>query len=252
MAGRTLLAVLAHPDDELMAAGTLLAQRAQGDRVVLLYLTRGEATGAFGRVAPDEVLRRRKEQAAGSAELLGAEHIFLRMPDCGVIATPGAGKAVARVLADVRPDGLITWGDAWVKGFRHPDHLATGKIARDAVTYARIARLVEPREPHRAFCPVFTIRGVHSTLPRVTVDVAPWEDQIFELADFHRNILGFGERSWLTSRLRRAGQAGDVDLGEAFDAWETTPGTVGALLPAVEAIDAAHPTRGDLPETDGS
>ena len=45
---RTLLAVLAHPDDELLIAGSLLAQRARQDRVVILYLTRGEATGAFG------------------------------------------------------------------------------------------------------------------------------------------------------------------------------------------------------------
>ena len=38
----TLLAVLAHPDDEVLCAGTLLAQRAAGSRVVVLWLTRGK------------------------------------------------------------------------------------------------------------------------------------------------------------------------------------------------------------------
>lgn len=247
MSGRTLLAVFAHPDDELGVAGTLLAQRDRGDRIVLLYLTRGEATSAFGDVPEAEVVRRREEQAQGAADLLGAELRFLDMPDCGVVASPEAGKAVAKVFAEVRPDGIITWGDEWVKGLRHPDHLATGKAARDAVTYARMGRVVAPREPHRGFCPVFTVRGVHSTLPRLTVDVEPWVDRILELADYHRRIIGFGERGWLKERLRRAGEAGGVTFGEAFDAWETVPGTVSALLPAEELGTLAHPTRRDDP-----
>lgn len=243
MSARTLLGVFAHPDDELGVAGTLLAQKARGDRLVLLYLTRGEATSAFGELPEAEIIHRREEQAAGAAELLGAEHRFLDLPDCGVAATPEAAWAVARVMAEVRPDGLVTWGEAWVKGMRHPDHLATGKIARDAVTYARMAKLVHPAPPHRAFCPIFTVRGVHSTLPRVTVDVSPHVDDILALAEFHRTRIGFGDADWLEERLRRAGAAGGVPWGEAFDAWETEPGTVASLLPARELGPHAHPTR---------
>jgi len=241
----TLLAVFAHPDDELSAAGTLLAQRARGDRVVILYLTHGEATSAFGDLALTEVSRRREEQAARAAKLLGVEHRFLDFPDCDLEATPAAGKEVARVLAEIRPDGMITWGETWVKGIRHPDHQAAGKIARDAVTYARLARLVAPHPPHRAFCPVFTLRGVHSTLPLVTVDVEPHLERVFELAEYHRSLIGFGDRSWLEGRLRRAGGAAGVRWGEAFDAWETPPGTVARLLPAEELGAQAHPSRRD-------
>jgi len=243
VAGLTLLAVFAHPDDELGAAGTLLAQKARGDRVVLLYLTRGEATGAFGDLPEEEVARHRVEQAAGAAELLGVEHRILDYPDCGLSPSPEAGRALARVLAELRPDGVITWGDAWVKGMRHPDHQATGRIARDAVTYARLAGLTAPRPPHRALCPVFTLRGVHSTLPRVTVDVSSWVGRIFELADYHRAIIGFGDRAWLEERLRSAGEAGGVEWGESFDAWESPPGTVAHLLPTRELGAHPHPTR---------
>lgn len=242
-AARTLLAVFAHPDDELGAAGSLLAQRARGDRVVLLYLTRGETTGAFGTLPRAQVVRRREEQAARAAELLGAEHRFLDMPDCALEPSPEAGRAVARVMADVRPDGIVTWGEAWVKGMRHPDHQACGKIARDAVTYARMPMLVDPVPPHRAFCPVFTLRGVHSTLPCVTVDVEPHLDRLFELAAYHHELIGFGERSWLEARLRAAGEAAGLGWGEAFEAWETEPGAVASLLPATELGAHAHPTR---------
>lgn len=239
----TLVAVFAHPDDELSVAGTLLAHRARGDRVVVLYLTRGEATGAFGDLPEAEVVHRREAQAAGAARLLDVEHRFLDLPDCGVVATPDVGKAVARVLAEIRPDAVVTWGDAWVKGLRHPDHQATGKVARDAITYARMARLTEPLAPHRAFCPVFTVRGIHSALPRVTVDVASWVRRIFALADFHREFIGFGDPAWLEERLRAAGRAGGVGWGEAFEAWETRPGTVEHLFPAREVLGHAHPTR---------
>lgn len=240
---RTLLAVLAHPDDELTVAGSLLAQRARGDRVVVLYLTRGEATEAFGPLASDQVARRRAELAARAGDILDVEHRFLDLPDGGVRADPETARAVARVVAELQPDGLITWGRAWVKGMRHPDHLATGKAAVDAVTVARIRKLVAPREPWRGFCPVFTIRGVHSTLPRVVVDVEPHLEPIFELASFYRQEIGFGERSWLEARLRSAGEPHGLAWAEALDAWESEPGVVEALLPAREATEHGHPSR---------
>lgn len=240
---RTLLAVLAHPDDELTVAGTLLAQRARGDRVVVLYLTRGESTEAFGPLKADEVARRREALAARAAGILDVEHRFLDFPDGGVTAAPETARAIARVVAELRPHGLVTWGRAWVKGMRHPDHGATGRAAVDAVTVARIRRLVAPRGPWRGFCPVFTIRGVHSTLPRVVVDVEPWVDRILELAAFYRSEIGFGDRRWLEARLRKAGSTEGLTWGEALDAWETRPGPVDALLPARPADEHGHPSR---------
>ncbi len=240
---RTLLAVLAHPDDELTVAGTLLAQRARGDRVVVLYLTRGEATDAFGPLPPAEVAERREALAREAAAILDVEHRFLDLPDGGVVADPETSGAIARVVADLRPDGLLTWGRAWRKGMRHPDHLATGQAAVDAVTRARIRRLVAPAEPHRAPCPVFTIRGAHSTLPEVVVDVGPHVATIFELASFYHDRIGFGDRTWLEARLRAAASPHGLEWAEALEAWETEPGVVEALLPARETASPGHPSR---------
>lgn len=245
MAPKTLLAILAHPDDEVGAAGSILAQRARGDRVVLLFLTRGEATAAFGDLPDDEVAERRMELAREAAGILDVEHRFLDMPDGGVVATPESARRVAHVIADLRPDGILTWGDAWVKGMRHPDHQATGKIARDAVTHARVAKLVAPEEPYRGFCPVFTLRGAHSRLPEVVVDVEAQLEGIFRLAAFYREHIGFGERSWLEGRLRQAGQRHGLSHAETFDAWESKAGPTRTLLPAEASEAPSHPNRED-------
>ena len=243
MADRTLMVALAHPDDEVGAAGTILAQRRLGDRVVVVWLTRGEMTQAFGAVPPEEVARRRQELGGEAGRILDVETRFLDFPDTRVHATPEAGARVARVLAEVRPDGILTWGAGWVRGTRHPDHQATGKICRDAVTLARIARVVGPLEPHRSFCPVFTFRDLHSPLPAVAVDVEAHLDTIYELAELYRREIGFGDREWLDGRLRGAGGRWGVTFAEEFDAWETGPGLVEALLPPVQGDALHHPDR---------
>ena len=241
--GSTLLAVLAHPDDEVLLAGTLLAQRARGDRVVVLWLTRGEMTQAFGSVDPDEVGRRRTALGLESAELLDLEPRFLDLADTAVTSDPGSARKVARVLAEVRPDAVLTWGDAWVRGMRHPDHQATGELARSAVTLARIARLVKPAEPHREPCPVFAIRGAHSSLPPLAVDVSPHHEAIHRVATLYREALGFGDPEWLDARLGAAGARWGVRWAEEFDAWESEGGLVPSVLPAGRSVQPAHPER---------
>ena len=244
MAGQTLLVGLAHPDDEVGVAGTILAQVARGDRVVLVWLTRGEMTEAFGGRSADEVARIREAHGQEAAEILGCEVRFLDMPDAGVVASPEAARRVARLICDVRPDGLLTWGDAWSRGMRHPDHQASGQIFRDAVTLARIAKVAAPEAPHRAPVPIFTLRGPHSTLPAVVVDVEPHLEQIHALGRFYMREIGFGDAGWIERRLTAAASPYGLRYAEVHDAWETVPGVVGALLPTTLAEDEpVHPDR---------
>lgn len=226
----TILVALSHPDDEVGCAGTIKAHTAAGDRVVLLWLTRGEMTEAYPELEPAAIAERRAGHGREAAGILGAEPRFLEYSDTQVQATPDAARTVARVIADVRPDAVVTWGDAWGRGMRHPDHQATGKIVRDAVTLARIGRVVDPAAPHREDVPVFTLRGRHSTLPTLAVDVTDHVATIRELGAFYRERGGWPERGFLDDRLRRAGARHDVDAAELFDAWETPPGLARSLL----------------------
>lgn len=244
MAEQTLLVGLAHPDDEVGAAGAILAQRARGDRVVVVWLTRGEMTEAFGDRPPAEVAAIREAHGAAAGEILGCETRFLDFPDTRVEATADAAHRVARLITEIRPDAVLTWGEAWGRGMRHPDHQATGKIFRDAVTIARIAKAVAPDAPHRAPAPVFTYRGAHSTLPAVVVDVEPYVPAIQALARFYYERIGFGDADWIERRLRAAGRPHGLRYAEVYDAWETRPGRVASLLPAEPAEDEpSHPDR---------
>jgi N-acetylglucosamine malate deacetylase 1 len=243
MRRNTLLVGLAHPDDELGVAGTILAQRARGDRVVLVWLSRGEMTEAMGPLPIAEVARRREEQGRRAGEILDVETIFLDHADTRIEATRAAAEQVARLIAEIRPDGLITWGSAWVRGMRHPDHEACGRIFRDAVTLVRIAKAVQPQQPHREPIPVFTVRDLHSTLPELAVDVSPHVERVLELGSHYLQGVGFGDPDFFTRRLRRAGEAHGVEYAELLDAWESPGGVVRSLLPAGSLDGAAHPER---------
>lgn len=227
---KTLLVALSHPDDEVGCAGTIAAHSAAGDRVVLLWLTRGEMTEIYGDLPPEEVAERRMGQGREAAAILGAEAVFLEFPDTRVQATPEAAWTVARTVAEIRPDAVITWGEAWARGMRHPDHQATGKIVRDAITLARLRRVVGPAAPYRDPAPLFTLRGEFSTLPESVVDVSGHVGTVLELAAFYRERVGWPREEWLRDRLRRAGAPHGVDAAERFEAWETPPGLVDRLV----------------------
>lgn len=221
---KTILVALTHPDDEVGCAGTIAAHRSVGDRVVLLWLTRGEMTEIYGSLSTARVAEKRMEQGRLAAEILDSEHRFMSFPDTRVEATSTAAREVARIVAEIRPDAVITWGDSWARGMRHPDHRATGQIVRDAITLARLGRVVGPLSPHRDPAPVFTLRGEHSTLPERIVDVTAHLEKVLELAAFHRSRVGWPEEAWLLDRLRRAGQPHGLRAAERFDAWESPAG----------------------------
>lgn len=239
----TLLVGLAHPDDEVAAAGTILAQRARGDRVVIVWLTRGEQTEAFGPLPTAEVARRREAQGHAAGELLGAETVFLDLPDTAVIHDRETVVLLAQLICDIRPDGLLTWGEAWVRGMRHPDHQVCGRLFRDAIQFARIAKAVAPWQPHRRPVPVFTLRDVHSTLPAVAVDVTPFREQLDRVARHYHQAIGFGDPAWIDARLRQVGEVWGFRYAEEFDAWESRPGPVTSLLPAGPLPGVLHPSR---------
>jgi LmbE family N-acetylglucosaminyl deacetylase len=210
--------------------GAIAAQVAKGDSVVLLWLTRGSMTEALGPLPGEEVARRREAQGFEVAAMLGAEARFLDFEDTWVEATAENAHRVARVMAEMQPDALLTWGNAWRRGMRHPDHQATGKILRDAVMLARVARAVAPLSPHREPCPVFTLRDEPSVLPAAAVDVTPHQEVIDAVAEYYRARVGWPPVGWIGERLTAAGARWAVAAAEEFDAWETPGGLFASLI----------------------
>src|SRR3954447_10571470 len=88
----TLVTFHAHPDDESIATGGVMAKAAdEGHRVVLVVATRGE----HGEVAEgflddgEQLWQRRVKETEDSARILGASRVeFLGYVDSGMIGTP--------------------------------------------------------------------------------------------------------------------------------------------------------------------
>lgn len=230
MTGKTLLVALSHPDDEIGCAGAMVAHAALGHRVVMLFLTRGEMTEALGPLTAQEVAARRSEHALEAGRILGAEVRLLDFPDTRVEASAESNYRLAREIAEIRPDAVITWGHAWRRGPRHPDHQATGEIVRAGITLARIARVVQPLPPHRSLAPVYTLREPHSTLPAAAIDISAHTATVLELGAFYRERVGWPQPDWLEQRIRVAGDAWGVAAAEVFDAWESEGGLRSTLL----------------------
>lgn len=139
MQPRTILAVFAHPDDELSAGGTLAHYAATGANVTLVCVTRGEA-GEISDPAlatPETLAEVRTQELLAAAEALGVSDVrFLEFRDSGMIGTPEnedprcfhkadpveATRRLVALIRSVKPDVMITHDVTG--GYGHPDHLA--------------------------------------------------------------------------------------------------------------------------------
>lgn len=158
--GRTLVFCHAHPDDEaLLTAGTMARASAEGNRVVLLTATDGEA-GLTDASLREGLGSLRRAELLASAEALGvARVVSLGYGDSGLRAERPAGLAhidshlVARAIAEVLDEESadVVVGYDTQGGYGHPDHLAVHRAVREARAMARSTpRLFEatlPREP---------------------------------------------------------------------------------------------------------
>lgn len=137
LAGRTLLAVVAHPDDESLACGALLARvAALGARVVVATLTRGEAGPADEAGSSEgrsQLAARRTAEFRTAAATLGAEAVLFDHPD-GMLPWVPHDEIVGdlhRLLEGYQPDVVVTFGADGL--YWHPDHVAVHERVTEVV-----------------------------------------------------------------------------------------------------------------------
>lgn len=132
-----VLVVTAHPDDvDFGAAGTIAGWTAKGIEVHYCILTNGDQ-GGFDDTPRHEMgpLRQREQRAA--ADVLGVSSVeFLGHPDGHLVPTVKLRGEVVRAIRRVRPQRMVisspdrNWDSI---GASHPDHMAAGEIAIQAV-----------------------------------------------------------------------------------------------------------------------
>jgi LmbE family N-acetylglucosaminyl deacetylase len=128
----SVLAVVAHPDDESFGMGAVIEHLiARGTEVSVLCLTRGEASTVHGVEGALADLREAELRLAADA-LGGAATSLRRYPDGSLSAVPSS-VLVDEIRASARscaPQGLLVFDVDGVTG--HPDHAAASRAAVDA------------------------------------------------------------------------------------------------------------------------
>jgi N-acetyl-1-D-myo-inositol-2-amino-2-deoxy-alpha-D-glucopyranoside deacetylase len=165
-AGRRLLLVHAHPDDETISTGATMARYvAAGAQVTLVTCTLGEEgevlEPSLALLAADEADQlggwRIHELDRAMAELGVTDHRFLggagRFRDSGMMDTAANKKsrafwradsapevfdaavaALVQIVREVRPQVMITYDD--FGGYGHPDHIMAHRVATAAAQRA--------------------------------------------------------------------------------------------------------------------
>jgi mycothiol conjugate amidase Mca len=144
-AQRTLIAVHAHPDDECLGTGGILARyAAEGVRTVLVTCTDG-AVGEISDPAlatPDNLAEVRSRELDAAVHLLGISRLVkLGYRDSGMAGTAdndnpasfhqapldGAVERVVQVIRAERPEVIVTYDERG--GYGHPDHIRAHQVA---------------------------------------------------------------------------------------------------------------------------
>lgn len=137
LAGRTVLAIFAHPDDESLACGGTLARLSDaGARVILVSASRGEAGSISDpSLVPDGDLGQvRSHELREAAAVLGAaETIVLNHPDGDLRwdDVPEFHAEIVTMIERYRPDAVITFAEDGL--YWHLDHIGVHERTYSAV-----------------------------------------------------------------------------------------------------------------------
>jgi LmbE family N-acetylglucosaminyl deacetylase len=216
LAGRTILGVFAHPDDESLACGGTLARLSDaGARVVLLCASRGRKghTSDPALVSGSDLGSVRAEELRQAARVLGvAEVMVFDHPDGDLrwADEPVLLGEIVSAIRTYRPDAVITFGEDGL--YWHLDHIGIHERTEDAVrTFGDAAPplyyVTIPKGVMRAVVNQATARGwappdlgfwslvpdafgLLARQPSFVIDVRAWVPRKLAALQCHRTQMG--------------------------------------------------------------
>ncbi|MFE2038509.1 PIG-L family deacetylase [Streptomyces scopuliridis] len=214
----SLLAVFAHPDDESLSAGGVLARHAAaGARTAVVTATWATDTGRAEELAEAlQILDAGKPRMLGYADVWAPESA----PSCARFCDAPLDEAVRRLVTHIRefrPEIMVTHdGYGGMPG--HPDHVHTHRVTMLAAHAAGLGQLYpdagapwQPRALYLATHPHSAVKSLREVLDAhtqyvvpdklysvpdeqvtATVDVSPWLEQKIAAALAHRSEVERG------------------------------------------------------------
>lgn len=194
---KTLLAILAHPDDETFGLGGTLALYAKkGYSVYYVCATRGEAGSADEEHLKgyNDTAEMRTDELMRAAKILGLKDVFfLGYHDSGM---PGmeannhpdaqinhsvdevAGRVV-KFIRELKPDVVITHDP--IGGYKHPDHIHLHKATKlafekadDASFHPEAGAAFKPRALYYHVFPSWFLKWAVRLMPLFGKDPRKW------------------------------------------------------------------------------
>lgn len=148
-----LMCVLAHPDDESLGMGGVLAKcAAEGVETSVITATRGEY-GWFGTAednpGPEQLGKIRERELRKAADVLGVHELVLLGYVDGQLDQAEPAEAINLIASHIRrlqPDVVLTF-DPW-GAYGHPDHIAICQFTTAAITQAASVADMDAYAPH--------------------------------------------------------------------------------------------------------
>lgn len=224
-----VLVIAAHPDDAEFSFGATVA-RLTDDGAQVTYTVVSD--GAQGSEDPDEpaheLTATRYAEQRDAAEILGVHDVsFLGFPDGALADSPGLRLALTREIRRHRPDLVLTHQPLrslqFPIGASHPDHLAVGEAALNAVyPFARNPRafpelLAEGFPAHRV-SEVWVPGHEHTDL---LIDVDETAERKMSAILAHRSQFRASrdpraDIGWVIERMRGNGGRLGCEFAEAY------------------------------------
>jgi len=182
---RSVLVVLAHPDDpEFFCGGTLARWAQAGHHIEYCLLTCGDK-GYNDATTPqhlstDELCAVRHGEQKRAAAVVGVHDVhWLDRPDGYLVPDLELRREIVRAIRRFKPDVLVTCDPQTLftsYGINHPDHRAAGQAVLDAVFPAAgnaayfpelLGEGLAPHTPAEVWCSL-------TNQPTVTIDITAW------------------------------------------------------------------------------
>jgi LmbE family N-acetylglucosaminyl deacetylase len=231
-----VLAVGAHPDDlELLCGGTLAKCAARGDTVFMAVSTDG---GGGSTTLPEaEISRIRQGEARAAAAVIGAEPIWMALPEARLVDDAETRLRYIDLLRQTRPDVVLTHDP---HNDYHPDHLATGQILWNVRVMAVQQNLPTQHPPAEVIPDLYfidTLAGI-GFAPEDYVDISETMDTKRKMLASHASQIELMKARYGMTFLEfmeictafRGVQAG-VRYAECFRRSKTFPASYRRVLP---------------------